>query len=144
VSMFDIKKAAPRETAEFKFYRLSPDPKKPITLHVRHMGSTNAAYVNAVFTRTAPDAPDTETAHARLTRMREQEMADIAAFVVASWDGVMNDGKPVECTPETVLAFLKFALANGYVDEIDSLRAFAPVLANFREPIAKADDLGKG
>lgn len=138
---FDIRPARRNDTTEFKFHRLSLSADKPITLQIRHLGSANKAYVDAAFTRKMDlaERPGSE----QLAHDRDQDLADIAAFCVTEWN-VTEDGKPAACTPDKVLAFFKFALENGYDDEIASLRATVKVLANFREPLATGADLGKG
>jgi hypothetical protein len=135
--MFDIVRAKRTDTTEFKFHRLSPSADKPITLHVRQLGRRNAAYADATFTR-KPDLVERKGSE-QLAHELEQDIADIAAFCVASWENVTDGGKPVECTPEKALAFLKFALENGYDEEINALRMTVKMAASFREPV----DLGK-
>lgn len=137
---FDIRKAKRQETATFKFYRLSPDPKNPIEIQTKHLGSTNKAYVDAIFTRqpTTTDAKGIEL----WAFARTEDMRDLALYCAESWN-VTQDGKPIECTPEKVQAFLEFALANGYQDEIDDYRAWAKILGNFREPLTEGTELGK-
>jgi hypothetical protein len=133
-----IKKARP-STAPFPFHRLSPDPAKPITLHVRHL-YTAKGYIDATFTR----KPVAGEGYEFVMALRDQELADIAQFAAVSWDNAIgDDDKPVECNAENVLATLKAALENGYDDEIESLRTFVRYQHNFREPVAGSADLGK-
>lgn len=138
--MFDIIKAKRLDIAEFTFYRLSP-PGKLVTFEVKPLSRLNKELTDAMFTRAVEQVE--QTGFAFFTAGRERDIADLAAFCVVSWTGVTRDGKPVECTPENVLAFLKFALENGYEDEIDKLRNFAKSILTFREPIADASELGK-
>lgn len=144
---FDIRKAKRRDTAPFALRRLSPDPQAPITLHVRHLGMTNQAFVDAEFKRArkeaSKEAPEI-AGSAALADGRVRDIAKIAEFCVAAWDNVTQDGAPAPCTPDSVLAFLQFALENSYENEIDELRAFVGNQDNFRDPLPKASDLGKG
>lgn len=150
---FDIRRAKRADTRAFTFHRLSSDPGNPIRLHTQHLGSTNKAYVDAAFTR-KPRALEEGKSFDWLAAERDQDLQDLAAFCVSSWENVNERSapdesgnsvlSPVPCTPEKVLAFLRFALENGYQDEIDAFRTWAKILANFREEIASSEDLGKG
>lgn len=150
---FDIRRAQRKDTAAFTFHRLSSSADAPIRLHARHLGSTNKAYVDAAFTR-KPRAYEDGKSFDWLAAERDQDLQDLAAFCVASWDNVNERSapdesgnsvlSPVPCTPEKVLAFLRFALENGYQEEIDAFRAWSKILGNFREEIASSEDLGKG
>ena len=137
---FDIRRAKRNDTATFKFLRLSPDRDNPIELHTRHLGNTNEAYVNAAYPRKPLPYDDTKS-FAYLTAEREQDLQDLAAFCVTSWN-VTDNGAPVPCTPEKVLAFLRFAIENGYDDEVNAFRAWAKIAGSFRE-IVSSEDLGK-
>lgn len=138
--MFDIKRAKRNDTTPFTFHRLSPSPDAPIVLHVRSLSAHNEAYADVAFTR-KPDTTERKGS-AQLAHERDQDVADIAAFCVARWENVTDGGKPVECTPESALAFLKFALENGYDEEINALRITVKLVGNFRETVTAAD-LGK-
>lgn len=137
---FDIRRARRTETAPYICRRLSPDPQKPITLHVRHLGATNPAYIDALFTRVRADRKEGSAA---VAADREEDVRDLAAYCIAGWDNLTSEAAPVVCTPESALAFLEYALANGYEDEIDLLRSWAKIQGNFREPAPAAETVGK-
>lgn len=137
---FDIRPTKRNDTATFKFRRLSPDPQNPITLTTRQMGTTNPVYVDAVFGRGSA-LVGLKGAQA-IDADRDEDIADLARYCVTEWS-VRRNNEPVPCMPDEVIAFLKFAVANGYQDEVDELRAFAKTLANFREPMAEASAVGK-
>ncbi len=138
--MFDIKLAKRQDTAAFTFRRLSPSADKPIVMRVRHLGRTNKPYVDAAFKR---KVNADKSGYEYLLSERDQDLADIAVFCADSWN-VTRDGAPVECTPENVSAFFKYALENGYDDDLIELAAFSKITANFREAVESGADLGKG
>ena len=138
--MFDIRRAKRNDTAVFKFYGMSPDRDNPIELHTRHLGGTNEAYVNVAYLRKPLPYDDTNS-FAYLNAERDRDLEDLAKFCVTSWN-VTDGGKPVPCTPEKVLAFLRFALANGYSEEVNAYRAWAKLAGSFRE-VVSSEDLGK-
>jgi hypothetical protein len=137
---FDIRPTKRNDTATFKFRQLSPDPSRPLELEIRQLGTTNPAYIDAVFGRAS--AVGDRKGAAAVAADRDEDLQDIARYCAVSWN-VTRGGVAVECTPDEVLKFLRFAAASGYVDEIDYLRGWAKVLGNFREAVTDAASLGK-
>lgn len=140
--MFDIKKIKRCET---KPYLLTGVAEKPIVLHTRPFSMDTREVFNDTFRARDPRPlkSESETPFDKRMATRAENIETLGRCCVASWEGVTNDGKPVECTPDNAIAFLKFLDASGYHEEITSYIHWALEPAFFREPLVSAEDLGK-
>lgn len=84
-----------------------------------------------------PDAPVAERDEAVMA----DKLDIIGRCCLVTWDATAG-GQPVECTPENAVEFLQRARA-AFPEEIRQLAYFAENPANFREPIADAEAVGK-
>lgn len=136
---FAIRKSKLNDTVPYTFPSLSLDPKKPITLHTRHLGVTNEAFMARSF--------EQERAVTGYAAVLDLHCEQLAKYCVPSWDNVVDeDGKPVDCSPEKVLAFLRFCMAaeaGRHVDAIGIYRSWAMDADSFRTPLVDDGELGK-
>lgn len=146
--MFDVKKITRKDTAPYTFRGLAEQDividTRPLSLDTREVFNDAFRDRPADKTATKPDAkPEPATPYDQRMANRASNLETLARCCVASWQGVTKDGSPVECTPETALAFLKFLDENGYREEVTLYIQWASNPLSFREPVVEAEELGK-
>ena len=142
------------ETARTVPYTLdtvdSGNGKNPI-LYLRFAGEGNAPYTSAVL----KIVNERKAAASRLTLSsieadRDEDIDLFAKDVITGWDHMVeDDGMPAGYSAAKAAEFLTALITkqpdgSSGVDVFDKLRRFAKNPENYRGPIAKADELGKG
>jgi hypothetical protein len=143
-----------RDTARFVLSALSPDPKNPITLIVRHAGIGNEAFMTAVLAQ--QELPSRRNVLLAAQEARETDAGVFARTVVIGWENVTTrDGQSAPATPEAFERFLLQWCAPRMASEkdvdyaqrvglYDRFRTFCRSLAEFRDELPDAETLGKG
>lgn len=137
--MLDVPRFQRHDTRPYTFSRIPT--KAPMVFQVRHYGDTNAALVDYWFKREKPGTVASDFATMRASF--DEQLQEMARFCIVGWEGVTEDGVPLECTQENALRALRELAAVGWEREVEAFVRWAQFLSNFREPIADPADLGK-
>lgn len=138
---FDIPKLVRKDTAPFVFR--FPDG-TVITLHTRPLTFDTREVFNDAF-RDRGERPKTSDKFDERMLTRAQNLETLARCCVPSWEGVLRGGKPVDCTPEEVLKFLRFLDETaGYREEVTAYLHWAQTPQSFREPLVEVSKVGEG
>ncbi len=141
-------------TRRLELPEISVDSKRPVTLLVRHAGTTNRAWDNLMLRTPMRPATATPAAGQTPEQLAADRVADrndsrartnaiLAEAIIVGWENVTEDGQPVAWSPAGTLRFMA-ELAEHCPDVWARIQMFASSVSNFRGAEVDPVDLGKG
>ena len=137
--MFDFDHLAPVKTAKLKLPSIIRWPRTSphvIELELQHAGDGNPGYAAARLKTPVPS--DRLAAYERIAKL-------FGEHVIVGWTGVLDDkGAPLPFSKAGATELLMALVRAKRHDILDWLHAFATDAENFHDPVALAEDVGKG
>lgn len=138
---FDIPKLRRKDTAPYEFHFPGGTI---VVLHTRPLTLDTREVFNDAFRDRGEQRGKPADRYEERMANRAHNLETLARCCVPQWEGVKENGAPVDCSPAKVLEFLRFLDEAGYREEVTSYILWAQNPLNFREPLVEASKVGEG